>query len=161
MGVLRIATDAGIEGINFLSYPGPGPLAIAHEIVTFVKPLLLGADPLEIGRHWRCLCNLGHFINPITVGVVDVALWDIAGQAAGLPVHRLLGNCRDRLPVYLSSAHHASGPDYAEEAVYWRGQGWRGSSFTRRARRGAPILRHRSRSTSTRARGSGMRWGTR
>ena len=81
MGVLRIATDVGIEGTNFLSYPGPGPLAIAREIVTFVQPLLLGADPLEIGRHWRRLCNLGHFINPITVGVVDVALWDIAGKA--------------------------------------------------------------------------------
>jgi len=95
MGVLRIRTDVGIEGVNFLSYPGPGPLAIAREIVTFVKPLLLGADPLQIGRHWRRLQNLGHFINSITVGVVDVALWDIAGQAAGLPIHRLLGNCRD------------------------------------------------------------------
>src|SRR5690348_14629230 len=89
MGVLRIVTDEGIEGTNFLSYPGPGPLAIANEIVTFVKPRLLGADPLEIGRHWRRLSALSHFINPITVGVVDVALWDIAGQVAGLPVHRL------------------------------------------------------------------------
>ena len=119
-------TDEGIEGTNFLSYPGPGPEAIAREIVTFVKPLLLGADPLDVGRHWRRLCNLGHFINPITVGVVDVALWDIAGQAAGLPIHRLLGTCRDRLPVYLSSAHHATAQDYADEAVYWREQGWRG-----------------------------------
>lgn len=126
MGVLRIGTDEGIEGTNFLSYPGPGPEAIAREIVEFVKPLLVGADPLQIGRHWRRLCNLGHFINPITVGVVDVALWDIAGQAAGLPIHQLLGNCRDRLPVYLSSAHHATAEDYADEAVYWREQGWRG-----------------------------------
>jgi L-alanine-DL-glutamate epimerase-like enolase superfamily enzyme len=126
MGVLTIATDAGIQGTNFLSYPGPGPEAIAREIVTFVKPLLLGADPLEIGRHWRRLSSLGHFISPITLGVVDVALWDIAGQAAGLPIHRLLGNCRDRLPVYLSSAHHASAQEYADEAAYWREQGWRG-----------------------------------
>ena len=126
MGVLRIETDAGIVGTNFLSYPGPGPEAIAREIVTFVKPLLLGADPLEIGRHWRRLCGLGHFISPITLGVVDVALWDIAGQAAGLPIHQLLGHCRDRLPVYLSSAHHASAQDYADEAAYWREQGWRG-----------------------------------
>ena len=40
MGVLRIRTDKGIEGTNFLSYPGPGPEAIAREIVKFVKPLL-------------------------------------------------------------------------------------------------------------------------
>ena len=57
MGVLRIETDEGIAGTDFLSYPGPGPEAIGREIVTFVKPLLLGADPLEIGRHWRRLCR--------------------------------------------------------------------------------------------------------
>src|SRR5437764_6953192 len=83
MGVLRIETDEGVAGTNFLSYPGPGPLAIAREIVTFVKPLLVGADPLEIGRHWRRLRNLSHFISPITAGVVDVALWDIAGRRPG------------------------------------------------------------------------------
>src|SRR5690242_12206588 len=126
MGVLRIATDQGIEGTNFLSYPGPGPPAIAQEIVTFVKPLLLGADPPQIGRHWRRLAGLSHFINPITLGVVDVALWDIAGQAAGLPIHRLLGQCRDRIPVYLSSGHHTSAQDYADEALYWHEQGWGG-----------------------------------
>ena len=104
MGVLRIRTDEGIEGAELPELSRPGPEAIAHEIVTFVKPLLLGEDPLEIGRHWRRLATSAHFINPITMGVVDVALWDIAGQAAGLPIHRLLGTCRDRLPVYFSSA---------------------------------------------------------
>ena len=34
---------------------------------------------------------------------MDVALWDIAGKAAGLPVHRLLGTVRDRIPAYTSS----------------------------------------------------------
>jgi len=100
MGVLRISTDAGIEGHNFLSYPGPGPLGIAQQIVTFIKPLLLGADPLDIGVHWRRMAGLSHFISPIAMGTVDVALWDIAGKAAGMPIHRLLGTCRDRIPVY-------------------------------------------------------------
>ena len=126
MGVLRIFTDEGIEGNNFLSYPGPGPAAIAQQIVDFIKPMLVGADPLDIGAHWRRMAGLSHFISPIAMGVVDVALWDIAGKAAGLPVHRLLGTCRDRVPVYFSSGHHRSAGDYADEAVYWRDQGWRG-----------------------------------
>jgi L-alanine-DL-glutamate epimerase-like enolase superfamily enzyme len=126
MGVLRISTDEGLVGHSFLSFPGPGPAAIADQIVTFVKPLLIGRDPLDIGRHWRRIGGLGHFITPITHGVVDVALWDIAGQAAGLPIHRLLGSCRDRVPVYFSSGHHASREAYAEEALYWREQGWQG-----------------------------------
>jgi L-alanine-DL-glutamate epimerase-like enolase superfamily enzyme len=126
MGVLRITTDEGIEGNNFLSYPGPGPAAIAQQIVTFIKPLLVGADPLDIGAHWRRMDALSHFISPIAMGVVDVALWDIAGKAAGMPVHRLLGTCRDRIPVYFSSGHHTAPDAYADEAVYWREQGWRG-----------------------------------
>jgi L-alanine-DL-glutamate epimerase-like enolase superfamily enzyme len=126
MGVLRISTDEGIVGHAFLSYPGPGPAAIAEQIVTFAKPLLLGQDPLEIGRHWRRLAGLAHFISPITNGVVDIALWDIAGKAAGLPIHRMLGSCRDRVPVYFSSGHHASAADYAAEAVHWQAQGWTG-----------------------------------
>ena len=103
MGVLRISTDEGLVGRSFLSFPGPGPAAIADQIVMFVKPLLMGQDPLDIGRHWRRIAGLGHFIDPIVHGVVDVALWDIAGQAAALPIHRLLGSCRDRAPVYFSS----------------------------------------------------------
>jgi L-alanine-DL-glutamate epimerase-like enolase superfamily enzyme len=126
MGILRIGTDAGVEGYNFLSYPGPGPAAIAQQIVTFIKPLLLGADPLDIGVHWRRMAGLSHFISPIAMGTVDVALWDIAGKAAGMPIHRLLGTCRDRIPVYFSSGHHQAPEAYAEEAVYWGGQGWKG-----------------------------------
>ena len=126
MAVLRVITDEGIEGNNLLSFPGPGPVAIANEIVTFLKPLLVGEDPLDIGRHWRRMSNLSHFVSPISVGTVDVALWDIAGKAAGLPVHRLLGTCRDRIPAYFSSGHHATAADYADEARYWQDQGWQG-----------------------------------
>jgi L-alanine-DL-glutamate epimerase-like enolase superfamily enzyme len=126
LGVLRIETDEGIEGNAFLSSPGPGPAQIADQIVTVVKPWLLGADPLDIGKHWRRMENLVHYLSPHTVGTVDIALWDIAGKAAGLPVHRLLGTCRDRIPAYFSTAIHKTAADYAREAVYWQEQGWTG-----------------------------------
>jgi L-alanine-DL-glutamate epimerase-like enolase superfamily enzyme len=126
LGVLRVRTDEGIEGNAFLSSPGPGPAQIGEQIVNIVKPLLLGADPLDIGAHWRRLENLAHYLSPHAVGTVDVALWDIAGKAANLPVHRLLGTCRDRIPAYFSTAHHKTAADYAEEAVYWQEQGWKG-----------------------------------
>lgn len=126
LGVLRVQTDEGIEGNAFLSSPGPGPAQIADQIVTLVKPWLLGADPLDIGRHWRRMENLVHYLSPHAVGTVDVALWDIAGKAANLPVHRLLGTCRDRIPAYFSTAHHKTAAEYAEEARYWQEQGWKG-----------------------------------
>lgn len=126
MGVLRVSTDEGLVGHCFLSYPGPGPAAIADQIVRVVKPLLLGEDPLDIGRHWRRMAGLSHFLHPIAHGSVDVALWDIAGQAANLPIHRLLGSCRDRVAAYFSSGHHGSAAAYAEEARHWQEQGWKG-----------------------------------
>ena len=67
LGVLRVTTDEGVEGNAFLSSPGPGPGQIADQIVTVIKPWLVGADPLDIGRHWRRLENLGHYLSPHTV----------------------------------------------------------------------------------------------
>jgi L-alanine-DL-glutamate epimerase-like enolase superfamily enzyme len=126
MGVLRIETDEGIEGNSFVSSPGPGAAAVAAQIVTFIKPLLVGGDPLDVGLHWGRMHRVSRNVDPMAIGVVDVALWDIVGKVAGLPVHRLLGTCRDRVPAYFSSGHHDTPGEYAEEAVYWRDQGWKG-----------------------------------
>jgi L-alanine-DL-glutamate epimerase-like enolase superfamily enzyme len=126
MGVLRIETDEGVEGNSFLSSPGPGAAAVAEQIVTFLKPLLLGQDPLDVGAHWARMHRVARNVDPGAIGVCDVALWDIVGKVAGLPVHRLLGTCRDRVAAYFSSGHHDAPEDYAAEAVHWRDQGWRG-----------------------------------
>jgi L-alanine-DL-glutamate epimerase-like enolase superfamily enzyme len=58
------------------------------------------------------------------IGAVDVALWDIAGKVAGLPIHRLLGTCRDSVPAYASSGLLPSPKAYGEEALYFKHQGW-------------------------------------
>ena len=126
MGVLRIETDEGIEGNSFISGPGPGAEAIARQIVASLKPLLVGRDPLDIGLHWTRMNRVSRSVDQIAIGVVDVALWDIVGKVAGLPIHRLLGTYRDKVPAYFSSGHHDSAEEYAEEAAYWHGQGWRG-----------------------------------
>jgi L-alanine-DL-glutamate epimerase-like enolase superfamily enzyme len=125
-GVLSIRTDEGIEGNTFLSFPGPGPAAIGEQIVTFLKPILVGRDPLELGALSAAVAGMYRFVDPIAIGAVDVALWDILGKAAGMPVHRLLGTHRERVPAYFSSGHHESPESYAEEALYWRDRGWRG-----------------------------------
>ena len=58
------------------------------------------------------------------IGAVDVALWDLAGRATGLPVHRLMGSCRDSVPAYASSAVLESPQAYAEEALAHKEAGW-------------------------------------
>ena len=126
MGVLTVRTDEGIEGNSFLSFPGPGPEAVARQITTYLKPLLVGQNPLDIGALNERMARRERFVDPSAIGTVDVALWDIAGKVAGLPVHRLLGTHRHKVPVYFSSGIHATPEEYADEALYWRERGWRG-----------------------------------
>ncbi len=98
--LLTISTDAGVVGHCFGSIP-PGVLD------GLVNPLLIGENPLYRERIWQALkerqrLNLGSLHDRILT-TVDMALWDLAGQAAGLPVHQLLGGMRDSVPAYAST----------------------------------------------------------
>ena len=66
----------------------------------------MGRDPLDIGAIWWDLWERTARSRPTSIGAVDVGLWDIAGKIAGLPIHRLLGTCRDKAPAYASLARH-------------------------------------------------------
>jgi L-alanine-DL-glutamate epimerase-like enolase superfamily enzyme len=94
LDLMTISTDEGVDGQTFVGAPGED---LAETIVGQVKPMLLGQDALDIGRIWQLTARRGL---PATVqGAVDVALWDIAGKAAGLPLHRLLGTVKNRVPI--------------------------------------------------------------
>src|SRR5207237_9041035 len=58
------------------------------------------------------------------IGAMDVALWDLAGKIAGLPIHKLLGSYRTSVPAYASSAVLPSKEAYAEEAARFKAEGW-------------------------------------
>ncbi|NQW18034.1 MAG: galactonate dehydratase [Chloroflexi bacterium] len=116
---VKIETDEGIVGIGDL-HGGSGGSGTPFTVVAAVQyhaEYLIGKNPLEIERHWqhmfrRCLFRGGSDAMA-ALGAIDVALWDIAGKAAGLPVYRLLGGpTRDRVRVYV----HLNG-DTPEEMV--------------------------------------------
>lgn len=124
LGLLRIGTDAGLEGHAFLgsathtaANDGPG-------LIRFLKPLLLGQDPLDRERLNAALWPWSRLVSVRSIGAIDVALWDLAGKAAGLPIHRLLGTFRSAIPAYASSAVLPSADAYAEEVVRFRDTGW-------------------------------------
>jgi len=58
------------------------------------------------------------------IGAVDVALWDLAGKIAGLPIYKMLGACREEVPVYASSPWHPTTQEYVEEALHYKSLGW-------------------------------------
>ncbi|MEF8850971.1 MAG: enolase C-terminal domain-like protein [Haloarculaceae archaeon] len=66
---------------------------------------LLGTDPLDRERHWSEIRRAHRQSSTGDIGAVDVALWDLAGKYADLPVSDLLGSYRERLPCYASTPH--------------------------------------------------------
>ncbi len=124
LGLLRILTDEGLEGHAFLgSAQWPASLDAAG-LIRFLKPVLLGADPLERERLVAGLWRMSRQTTIRTIGAVDVALWDLAGKIAGLPIHRLLGSFRASVPAYASSPVLPTEAAYVEQAREIRNAGW-------------------------------------
>ncbi|MDA1258381.1 MAG: hypothetical protein O3C10_11155 [Chloroflexi bacterium] len=97
--IVTIETDEGVTGNAF-----GGDAAI---IDSLIKPELLGKDPLMRERLWRELVQWqrihGGRISDRILAVIDMALWDLAGQLTGLPIYKLIGGYRDRFPAYAST----------------------------------------------------------
>jgi len=116
---LKITTDDGITGIGDATLNGR-ELAVASYLSEHVCPLLIGRDASRIEDTWQYLYKGAYWRRgPVTmaaIGAVDLALWDIKGKVAGLPLYQLLGGrSREGVMVY----GHASGEtiDDAVEAV--------------------------------------------
>jgi L-alanine-DL-glutamate epimerase-like enolase superfamily enzyme len=96
--VVRITTDAGISGLG--QAENPKPYLKPH--VLFYKPYLIGEDPTNVEMVMRKIRNRGSF-KPwgSAASAIEMALWDIAGKAAGVPVYKLLGGkVRNQVRVY-------------------------------------------------------------
>lgn len=113
--VVRITTDEGIDGY------GQAETAKAEYLkphVDFYRRFILGEDPTDVMRVVARIRRLGGF-KPwgSAVSCIEMALWDIAGKAAGLPVYKLLGGkLRDRVRVYNGSIRFSMEGDVSPEA---------------------------------------------
>jgi L-alanine-DL-glutamate epimerase-like enolase superfamily enzyme len=96
--VVRIVTDQGISGYGQAESAKP----YLKPMVLFYKDYIVGEDPTDVARVMLKIRRLGGF-KPwgSAVSAIEIALWDIAGQAAGVPVYKLLGGkIRDRVRAY-------------------------------------------------------------
>jgi len=124
LGLLTVKTDAAVEGHAFLGSAMRGAHLDAASLIQYLKPVVLGQDPLERERLYQAMSQRSRATTLRAIGAMDVALWDIAGKVAALPIHRLLGSYRDRVPAYASSAVLGSKEAYAEEAARFKAEGW-------------------------------------
>ena len=94
--LVEVETDEGITGWGECF--GPGNIALGNKSIVekVMQPMVLGMDPLDRDVIWHKVYNLmrdhGQKGMPLqSLSGVDIALWDIAGKAAGLPIHKLIG----------------------------------------------------------------------
>ena len=124
MGLVTILADDGTKGHSFIGSALGSADGDAQTLVNRFKPMLIGEDPLARERLWQTMMRRtrGQLIR--VIGAIDVALWDLGARSAGVPVHRLIGSFRDRVPAYASSAVLDSPEAYAEEALHHKETGW-------------------------------------
>lgn len=105
--VLRLETNAGVTGWAYSSFGmvAGGPRVVQALLEEELKPVLLGKDPAMVKqlRHEMWRATEYHGVQGITtfaMAACDIAIWDILGKAAKLPVWRMLGGYRPSMPVY-------------------------------------------------------------
>ncbi|MHB8958459.1 MAG: mandelate racemase/muconate lactonizing enzyme family protein [Candidatus Limnocylindrales bacterium] len=109
---VRVHTDEGPVGLGETCIGAETVEAHIHETIA---PHLLGEDPLQTDRHSRTLYDLfvgygGSSAETRGNSAVDIALWDIFGQAVGQPIYQLLGGAvRDRIRIYNTCAGYSYG----------------------------------------------------
>lgn len=114
--VLEIETQGGLVGMSYLMPLRGGLETIDAAMKELVAPRVIGRDATEIEAIWQLLYKNNFWLGRMGVTVfaqsaVDMALWDILGKRAGLPLFRLWGAARTEIPAYGSGVFRGLGRD--------------------------------------------------
>jgi L-alanine-DL-glutamate epimerase-like enolase superfamily enzyme len=119
--LVEVETDTGLLGLGEAAHFGGPLVSTATVIEQELRPHLLGQDPRETERLWELLHRRAykHARGGIVIAAisgVDIALWDLRGKLAGMPLWRLLGGYRRRVPAYATGGFYAEGKGVRELA---------------------------------------------
>ncbi len=121
-------TDEGIDGHTNQNANLRDGGAMVHVLHGLYAPQLIGEDPLEVERLWHKLRRLNRHAYNLSdgmAGAIDVALWDIRGKVAGMPIATMLGTARKRIGAYATARTIEPTPEAVfEEARTRKEQGY-------------------------------------
>jgi L-alanine-DL-glutamate epimerase-like enolase superfamily enzyme len=105
--LVRIQTDSGLEGIGEAGFSSEYFSTVGPVVNERLAPLLIGEDPLDAARLWQRMFDATHMwgrrgVETYALSGVDIALWDLIGKVANLPLYRLLGAAKTRVPAYFA-----------------------------------------------------------
>lgn len=130
--IVKVTTDEGLVGWG----EGYGPATVLRAGVEFLKPLLIGLDPLHNEVIWqtmyrRTLDYARRGVLMASVSAIDIALWDLKGKILQQPIHVLLGGKkRDRIRPYATGMYFSQGVNNLAQALAEEAQHYRDSGFT-------------------------------
>lgn len=109
-----VETEDGQRGTGYTYAGTVGGTMVRAAVDDVLKPLLRGGDAGLIERHWARMFQEGLLVGRRgallrAISAVDIALWDLAGKRAGLPLYRLLGGSRAEVPAYASGGYYMEG----------------------------------------------------
>lgn len=142
--VTEVEADTGLVGSVFGGDEEKHQLEVASTIEDIFKPLLIGEDPWQVELLWEKmfqaemnLKNRGIHTLDLTnkaiqmqaIAAVDIALWDLLGKACKVPISKMLGGYRDKVPVIAIGGYYADGkgnPELVAEIEGYRSAGLAG-----------------------------------
>ena len=110
--LVQVHTDAGLIGLGESAAYGGSLESMDALIRGELRAAIVGEDPFTVERLWSRMATRAHQRGRrgmLMMGIsgIDIALWDIIGQATNTPLYRLLGGYRDTLDVYASAGFYA------------------------------------------------------
>ena len=122
--LVRVRTDEGVEGIGLATSNTPIEAAV-HAFRSGIAELVIGADALAPERlyqrlfslTWHRLASEKGWTREAIIRIsaaIDIALWDIVGKVANLPLYRLFGGFRNQVPCYVTCAYYRDGKTLSE-----------------------------------------------
>jgi len=113
LGLVKIHTDEGTLGVGVGSTG-----SIAKATIEHLKPELIGEDPIDVERLWhkmwvpKLVGRRG--MTTRAISGIDIALWDLRAKVAGMPLYKMLGGFRNRMPTYVTGGYYEDGKGLPE-----------------------------------------------
>jgi L-alanine-DL-glutamate epimerase-like enolase superfamily enzyme len=125
----KIITDSGVEGYYFGGRGHGDQDGLQPDerraLTSGFKSMLVGQDPFDREKFWHWMW-VRQMLPEHLISVVDMALWDLQARAMDVPIHKLLGGCRQKVKAYASTYPNMGQPeDYAEHAAECQAQGYK------------------------------------
>lgn len=122
--LVQVTTDTGLTGTGEAAAYGGALDSIERVVLDDLAPIVFGGDPFTVERLWAQMAHRVHQrgqkgLLQMALSGIDIALWDLIGQATQTPLYRLLGGYRDRLTAYASAGFYAAdkGPEQLADEV--------------------------------------------